>query len=77
LCLDKICHNMSGRYVRHFPRRRRRGGGGLNIRNRFCNYIKKKTPWCESTSKLYRPSDRRLSAKCCQLVRIEGATWSA
>jgi hypothetical protein len=23
----------------------------------------KKTPWSESTSKLYRPSDRRLSAK--------------
>jgi hypothetical protein len=25
--------------------------------------IKKKTPWSESTSELYRPSDRRLSAK--------------
>jgi hypothetical protein len=24
---------------------------------------KKKTPWSESTSELYRPSDRRLSAK--------------
>jgi hypothetical protein len=38
---------------------------------------KKKTPWSESASELYRPSDRRFSAKCCQLVRIEGATWSA
>jgi hypothetical protein len=36
-----------------------------------------KTPWSESASELYRPSDRRFSAKCCQLVRIEGATWSA
>jgi hypothetical protein len=25
--------------------------------------IKKKTPWSESASELYRPSDRRLSAK--------------
>jgi hypothetical protein len=25
---------------------------------------KKKTPWSESASELYRPSDRRLSAKC-------------
>jgi hypothetical protein len=37
----------------------------------------KKTPWSESASELYRPSDRRFSAKCCQLVRIEGATWSS
>jgi hypothetical protein len=29
------------------------------------------TPWSESASELYRPGDRR------QLVRIEGATWSA
>jgi hypothetical protein len=26
-------------------------------------FIKKKTPWGESASELYRPSDRRLSAK--------------
>jgi hypothetical protein len=26
-------------------------------------YKKKKTPWSESASELYRPSDRRLSAK--------------
>jgi hypothetical protein len=26
-------------------------------------YLKKKTPWSESASELYRPSDRRLSAK--------------
>jgi hypothetical protein len=38
---------------------------------------KKKTPWSESASELYRPSESRFSAKCCQLVRIEGATWSA
>jgi hypothetical protein len=25
--------------------------------------VKKKTPWSESASELYRPSDRRLSAK--------------
>jgi hypothetical protein len=29
----------------------------------FLLNIKKKTPWSESTSELYRPSDRRLSAK--------------
>jgi hypothetical protein len=32
----------------------------------------KKTPWPESASKLYRPSDRRLSAK---LVPTFGDTW--
>jgi hypothetical protein len=37
---------------------------------------KTKTPWSESASELYRPSDRRLSAKWLPL-RIEGATWSA
>jgi hypothetical protein len=26
-------------------------------------HLKKKTPWSESASELYRPSDRRLSAK--------------
>jgi hypothetical protein len=30
--------------------------------NEFINEIKK-TPWSESASELYRPSDRRLSAK--------------
>jgi hypothetical protein len=31
----------------------------------LCTYIKrnKHTPWSESASELYRPSDRRLSAK--------------
>jgi hypothetical protein len=28
-----------------------------------CTYKKKKTPWPESASELYQPSDRRLSAK--------------
>jgi hypothetical protein len=37
----------------------------------------KKTPWPETARELYRPSDCRLSAKLCQLLRIEGATWSA
>jgi hypothetical protein len=31
----------------------------------------KQTPWSESASELYQPSDRR------QLLRIKGATWSA
>jgi hypothetical protein len=34
---------------------------------------KKQTPWSESASELYRPTDR----SDCQLVWIEGATWSA
>jgi hypothetical protein len=29
----------------------------------FQDKLKKKTPWSESASELYRPSDRRLSAK--------------
>jgi hypothetical protein len=39
---------------------------------------KKQTPWSESASELYRPSDRRLSSKWLPtFLRIEGATWSA
>jgi hypothetical protein len=34
----------------------------------------KQTPWSESASELYRPSDRRSD---CQLLWIEGVTWSA
>jgi hypothetical protein len=38
----------------------------------------KKTPWPQSASELYRPRDRRLSAKLVPIfLRIEGATWSA
>jgi hypothetical protein len=38
----------------------------------------KKTLLPQSASELYRPSDRRLSAKLVPtLLRIEGATWSA
>jgi hypothetical protein len=38
----------------------------------------KKTPWLQSASELYRPSDRRLSTKLMPtFLRIEGATWSA
>jgi hypothetical protein len=31
--------------------------------NKFQHFIKKQIPWSESASELYRPSDRRLSAK--------------
>jgi hypothetical protein len=38
---------------------------------------KKKLPWPESTSELYRSSDRRLSAKLVpNFLQIEGVTWS-
>jgi hypothetical protein len=38
----------------------------------------KKTPWPQSASELYRPIDRRLSAKLVPtFLGIEGATWSA
>jgi hypothetical protein len=36
-----------------------------------------RAPWSKSASELYRPSDRRLSAKLCQLLWIEGVAWSA
>jgi hypothetical protein len=39
-------------------------------------HIKKKTPWPESASELYRPSDRSLSAKLVPILPIEGATRS-
>jgi hypothetical protein len=35
------------------------------------------TPWSESASELYRPSDRRLSAKWLPTFVDKGATWSA
>jgi hypothetical protein len=38
------------------------------------NFITKQTPWPESASELYLP--RGVSAKF-QLLRIDGATWSA
>jgi hypothetical protein len=38
---------------------------------------KKQTPWSESASELYRPSNRRLSAKWLPTFAIKGATWSA
>jgi hypothetical protein len=37
----------------------------------------KKTPWPESTSELYRPSDHWLSAKSVPTFADRGATWSA
>jgi hypothetical protein len=43
------------------------------------NYISKKelNSWPEFASELYLPSDRRCQRSYCQLLRIEGATWSA
>jgi hypothetical protein len=35
------------------------------------------TPWSESASELYRPSDAACRRSDCQLLRTEGATWSA
>jgi hypothetical protein len=37
--------------------------------------LNNKTPWPESANELHRPSNRRLSAKLVQLLRVEGATW--
>jgi hypothetical protein len=38
---------------------------------------KNKIPWPQSVSELYRPSDRRFSAKLVStFLRIDGATWS-
>jgi hypothetical protein len=36
------------------------------------NIFKKKTPWSESASELYRPSDRSLSAKLVQTFEDTG-----
>jgi hypothetical protein len=38
-------------------------GTAVTCQNLFREEINKKTPWSESASELYRPSDRRLSAK--------------
>jgi hypothetical protein len=35
------------------------------------------TPWSEFASELYRPNDRRLSAKRLPTCADRGATWSA
>jgi hypothetical protein len=40
-------------------------------------YLKNRTPWPESASEIYRPNDRRFSAKLVPTLRIEGATWLA
>jgi hypothetical protein len=37
----------------------------------------KQTPWSESANELYRPSDRRLSAKLLPTFADKGAAWSA
>jgi hypothetical protein len=45
-----------------------------NDNNIFSQYEYKypyKTPWSESASELYRPSDRRLSAKQCPYIYIK------
>jgi hypothetical protein len=36
----------------------------------------KQTPWAESASELYRPSDRRLSENLVPSFVDRGATWS-
>jgi hypothetical protein len=48
----------------------------LSLWYKLIRYIKK-TPWSESESELYRPSDRRLWAKWSPNLQIEGAMWSA
>jgi CBS-domain-containing membrane protein len=40
-----------------------RGNMLLTMLFRTCQHNKKTTPWPESASELYRPSDRRMSAK--------------
>jgi hypothetical protein len=45
------------------------------MKKKYDNNIKKKTPWPESTSELYRPSDIRLPAKLFPTFEDSGA-WS-
>jgi hypothetical protein len=40
-------------------------------------YKTKQTPWLESESELYQPSDRRLSAKLVPTLVDTGVAWSA
>jgi hypothetical protein len=42
-----------------------------------CHIIHIESTWPESESELYKPSDRRLSAKLVPIFRIEGVTWLA
>jgi hypothetical protein len=49
----------------------------LRNRESYIRTLKHWTPWPESASELYRPSDRRFSAKLFHLLWIDGATWSA
>jgi hypothetical protein len=41
------------------------------------NKHKKKTPWPQSANELYRPSNRRLSAKLVPTFAVRGVAWSA
>jgi hypothetical protein len=44
---------------------------------RYLSKLKKKIPWPKFASKLYRPSDRHLSAKLVQTFADGSVTWSA
>jgi hypothetical protein len=37
----------------------------------------KKTPWSETASELFRPSESRMSAKLVPTFAVRGGTWSA
>jgi hypothetical protein len=50
----------------------------MSVVKRVLNLLVIKTPWPQSASELYRPSNRCLSAKLVPtFLRIEGATWPA
>jgi hypothetical protein len=63
-------------YETSYPRRQNSSSLFLHA-NIISWHIKKKTPWSESASELYRPSDHRLSAKWLPTFADTGATWSA
>jgi hypothetical protein len=39
----------------------------------YPHFLKKKTPWSESASELYRQSDAACRLSDCQLLQIEGS----
>jgi hypothetical protein len=83
-CLDLLWRSpsiLSKWYRGYFPGNNVAGAlnwplSGVEVETRvICE--KKNPPWLWSASELCRPSDRRLLAKSCQLLRIEGVAWSA
>jgi hypothetical protein len=54
ICLKLACRKLS----KHTNTHKQNWVANITLHN-----LKKKTPWSESASELYRPSDRRLSAK--------------